>query len=137
MSNILPEHKHYKKNRSIAELISFGIAIFILIITISLILYSWQTQGHKPPILSVKIENEVRQAEQKFYVPFTVKNIGGRTAQSVQIIGQLEIKDGIPEIGEQRIDFLSGGETAKGVFVFSRDPKPGELTIRVASYKLP
>ncbi|MGB3511580.1 MAG: hypothetical protein WBA93_20550 [Microcoleaceae cyanobacterium] len=52
-------------------------------------------------------------------------------------MAKLKIKDEIKEMGEQRIDFLSGGETARGVFVFSRDPKKGVLTIRVASYKLP
>ena len=39
--------------------------------------------------------------------------------------------------GEQQIDFLSGGETAEGAFVFTLDPAAGELELRVASYKLP
>ncbi|MGB3511579.1 MAG: hypothetical protein WBA93_20545 [Microcoleaceae cyanobacterium] len=79
MSNTLPEHKHHKKSRSTPEWISFSLAILIVIIIVSLIFYSWQKQENKPPVLSVKIEKEVREAEQEFYIPFTVKNIGGGT----------------------------------------------------------
>ncbi|MDY7002420.1 MAG: TIGR02588 family protein [Cyanobacteriota bacterium] len=135
--NIFSEHKHHKKSRSIAEWISLSVAILIVIIILSLILYSWHTQENKPPIFSVKIENEVREVGQEFYVPFIVKNTGGETAQSVQVVGQLKMQDEMQEIGEQYIDFLSGGAAIKGVFVFSHHPKEGKLTIRVASYKLP
>jgi uncharacterized protein (TIGR02588 family) len=43
----------------------------------------------------------------------------------------------VEESGEQQIDFLASGEKEEGAFVFSRDPRQGELVMRVASYKLP
>ncbi len=84
------------------------------------------------------VEQEIRYYETQYYVPFTVYNIGGQTAKSVQVIGELQIEDDkIDEEGEQLIDFLSGGEKASGAFIFTHNPEQGKLMIRVASYKLP
>jgi uncharacterized protein (TIGR02588 family) len=53
------------------------------------------------------------------------------------VIAELSINGKVEEDGEQQIDFLASGETEEGAFVFSRDPRQGELVVRVASYKLP
>lgn len=126
-----------KPPRSAAEWISFGIALFILAGIVGLVVYKWLTQKNQPPVLSVTPNSEVREAPGQFYVPFEVKNTGGETAELVQVIAELSINGEVEEAGEQQIDFLAGGETEEGAFVFSRDPRKGELVIRVASYKLP
>lgn len=124
------------QSRSLAEWISFSIAIVIMAILLGLVFYSWQNKEVQPPILAVK-QASVRQLEGQFYVPFTVVNEGGKTVASVQVIGQLLIDEKIAEAGEQQIDFLSGGEKQSGAFIFTRNPQEGELILRVASYKLP
>lgn len=54
------------------------------------------------------------------------------------MIGELQIQaENIQQTGQQQIDFLSGGETASGAFIFTENPQQGQLDIRVASYKLP
>jgi uncharacterized protein (TIGR02588 family) len=53
------------------------------------------------------------------------------------VIAELRINGEVEESGEQQIDFLASGEMEEGAFVFSRDPRKGELVVRVASYKLP
>ena len=132
------DKKGQKKQRSFPERLSFGAAIFIVGFLIFLILYQWRVQEDEPPLLSITVEREIRQFGSQFYVPFTVYNIGGQTAKSVQVVGELQIKDeNIQQEGEQQIDFLSGGEKASGAFIFTHNPDKGILIIRVASYKLP
>lgn len=122
---------------SMAEKISFSIAIVIVVLLLGLVIYSWRIQKHKPPILTLTQPEIIRQEQKQFYVPFKIMNEGGETAQSVQVIGELYFNGEVIEQGEQQIDYLSGGESASGAFIFSRNPQEGEVKIRVASYKLP
>jgi len=126
-----PQHR-----RSFAEWVTFGIAALILVTIASLVIYDWVGTPPSPPIISLTQNGEIREADGLFYVPFTITNTGGDTAEAVQVIAELRIGDEV-EAGEQQIDFLAGDETAEGAFVFSRNPKDGELRLRVASYKIP
>jgi uncharacterized protein (TIGR02588 family) len=125
--------------RSPAEWISFSIASFILAIVVGLAGYLWlgQEQNQEPPDLHVSTTQGIRQSSGQFYVPFKIENIGGQTAESVQVIAELRINGTVAEEGEQLIDFLASHELEEGAFIFTRDPQAGELTVRVASYKLP
>lgn len=128
--------KTYKRRkfRISTEWVTFIIASLLIAILIGLVLLSW-SKDKQPPVLSVS-ESEVRAAAGQFYVPFTVENTGGETVESVQVIGELRLGADV-ETGEQQIDFLSGGEAEEGAFIFSRDPRQGDLRLRVASYRLP
>lgn len=64
-------------------------------------------------------------------------NYGGETAESVEVVASLIVKEHTVETGRQQIDFLSRHEERLGEFIFSRDPQQGRLNIRVASYKSP
>lgn len=124
--------------RSRAEWITFGMASSVLAIVVGLVGYTWlDEQQQQPPILSVLNTETIRAANGQFYVPFTVTNSGGETVESVQILAELRVGGAIVEAGDLEIDFLSTEEKAEGAFVFSRDPKQGQLTLRIASYKLP
>jgi uncharacterized protein (TIGR02588 family) len=123
--------------RSAAEWITLGIASFILAIIVSLVGYIWLNEKDQPPILSVSNKQNTWEADGQFYVPFEVVNTGGETAESVQLIAELEIEGKVTQTGEQQIDFLSRGEKQEGAFVFNQDPRKGRLIIRVASYKSP
>ncbi len=123
--------------RSPAEWTTFSIALLIVAVIVGLVIYKWLTQKHQPPILSINRSSKIREAPGQFYVPFEIKNTGGETADSVQVIAELRINGEIEESGEQQIDFLASGEKEEGAFVFSHDPRKGELVVRVASYKLP
>jgi uncharacterized protein (TIGR02588 family) len=126
-----------QRSRISAELITIAISSLIVAILIGLILLAWVTKDDRPPILSISTPEAVRQEQGYYYVPFTVKNDGGGTAESVQVIGELRINGQVEEQGEQQIDFLSSREEEEGAFVFSRNPASGNLVLRVASYKLP
>lgn len=123
--------------RSLPEKVSFSLSLAIVGILIALIGYTWITGDANPPILSVVTNTEIRQANQQYYVPFSITNSGGETAESVEVMAELSFNDQVIETGTQQIDFLSRQEKRSGEFIFSRDPQQGELKIRVASYKLP
>ncbi len=126
-----------KPKRSPAEWTTFSIALLILAAVVGLVIYKWLTQKNQPPVLSVSASSEIREAPGQFYVPFSITNTGGETVESVQVIAELTINGEVEESGEQQMDFLASGEKEEGAFVFSRDPREGELSVRVASYKLP
>jgi uncharacterized protein (TIGR02588 family) len=123
--------------RSIAEWVTFSIASFILAIIVSLVGYTWLNEKNQPPILSVTKKETIREIAGQFYVPFEVVNSGGDTAESVQIMAELMIDGKVTETGEQQIDFLSSGESEEGAFIFTKNPRQGQLNLRVGSYKLP
>ncbi|MBE8989624.1 TIGR02588 family protein [Nostoc sp. LEGE 12450] len=123
--------------RSIAEWVTFNVASLILAIIVSLVGYTWLNEKNQPPILSVSKKETIREIDGQFYVPFEVVNTGGDTAESVQIMAELLIDGKVTETGEQQIDFLSSGESEEGAFIFSKNPRQGQLNFRVGSYKLP
>ncbi|GFE68814.1 TIGR02588 family protein [Chroococcus sp. FPU101] len=124
------------KNAIPAEWVTFAIALLIVLSMIGLVLYTWLTQDKQPPVLSIT-RSEIRETQGQFYIPFKVTNTGGETAESVQVLGEFLLNGEIEESGEQQIDFLSGGESQEGAFIFTRNPQNGEIVLRVASYKLP
>ncbi|NEU76107.1 TIGR02588 family protein [Hassallia byssoidea VB512170] len=126
-----------RPKRSLAEWVTFSIATLILTVIVGLVCYTWVNDKHEPPIVSVTNKEKIREVNGQFYVPFEIINNGGETAESVQIIAELKINNEVAETGEQQIDFLSSNEKEEGAFVFSTDPRKGQLTLRVASYKSP
>jgi uncharacterized protein (TIGR02588 family) len=129
--------KSQRRSGLSAESVTIAISSLIVAILMGLILLTWVKRDDRPPILSITINGAIRQEQNYYYVPFTVKNDGGGTAESVQVISELHINGQVEESGEQQIDFLSSREEEEGAFVFSRNPEAGDLVLRVASYKLP
>ncbi|AFZ44607.1 hypothetical protein PCC7418_2460 [Halothece sp. PCC 7418] len=124
------------QKRNCAEWITFMISSCILLALVGLILYDWLLSQQSPPILQVKTESVVEIREGQFYQPFVLENVGGSFAESVQVIASLSLHppDDL-EVGEQEISFLAAGEKKSGYFVFTHDPREGELNVRVASYR--
>ncbi|MEG4312163.1 MULTISPECIES: TIGR02588 family protein [unclassified Microcoleus] len=130
-------NKEQQQKRTFAEWVTFAIACLILFSITGLVLYNWVTKKQEPPVISVTRNTPIRENQGQFYVPFTVTNTGGETAESVQIMAELRVNGEVVESGDQQIDFLSSGETQEGAFIFSRNPSQGELIVRSSSYKLP
>ncbi|WP_017298233.1 TIGR02588 family protein [Nodosilinea nodulosa] len=124
-------------SRSVAEWISFGFSLLVVGAIAGLVVFSWSTEGDRPPSLTLKPGGKIRQENQQFYVPFELTNTGGETAESVQVSAELKINGEVEESGNVEIDFLARDETAEGAFVFNQNPDQGELVLRVSSYKKP
>lgn len=141
MSQFNPQHNdsppQQPEGRSPAEWVTFSVSLSILAALIGLVCYDWFTRRDEPPVLTVIQKGEIYNTQGQYYVPFEVKNTGGNTADSVQVIAELRINGEIEESGEQQIDFLSGGEAEKGAFIFTRNPQEGELVLRAGSYTSP
>lgn len=135
--NSQAKHPLEERERSPAEWVTFSVALAILFSIIGLVLYQWFAIGEKPPVITVEQSGTILETQGNFYVPFTITNDGGETADSVQVIAELRIDGEVEETGEQQIGFLAGGEMEEGAFIFSRNPEEGELTIRATSYQLP
>ena len=137
MSQAHTSESNERPPRSPAEWVTFWIASLIVLAIAGLTVFEWLSKEKQPPLISVTQNGVAREAQGNFYVPFAITNTGGGTAESVQVMAELRVNGEVEESGEQQIDFLSSGETEEGAFVFSRDPKEGEIVLRVASYKLP
>ncbi len=123
--------------RSMAEWVTFMVATVLLLALVGVIIYDWQVNQDRPPAFDVAVAESIRITDGRYYVPFVITNTGGRIANGVQVIAELDIPGQAEETGEQQIDFLSGHEQKEGSFVFNHDPHRGELVVRVASYRLP
>ncbi len=123
--------------RSLAEWITLTISSLVLLLVVGLVLYDWQISKNLPPAFQVEVSETTQIIEGQYYVPFTLKNTGGRIARTVQVIAELNLTDSDDETGEQQFDFLSGNERKQGGFVFEHDPQTGNLVVRVASFGLP
>lgn len=126
-----------RSSRSPLQWLTFGIASTILITLVALVIFAEVKSQNRPPVLTVEVVTPFRAVEDQYYVPFTVANQGGESAEAIQIVAELRLDGETDEMGEQQISSLSGGEEVQGSFVFSHDPEQGDLILRVASYREP
>lgn len=126
-----------EKTRSLAEWITLALSTLVLAAIVGLVLYDWQLSKNLPPAFEVALLEPARVTAGRYYVPFTLRNTGGRIARTVQVMATLHLPNGTDETGEQQIDFLSGNERKQGGFVFEHNPQMGNLDVRVASFGLP
>ena len=137
LAPVVPETVELQKQRSLAEWITLSISTCVLVAMVGLVLYDWQISKNLPPAFRVEMMEAPQIVEGHYYVPFTLQNVGGRIARTVQVVAELRLEDGSEETGEQQFDFLSGNEQKKGGFVFDHNPRTGNLVVRVASFGLP
>ncbi len=124
-----------QRGRSAAEWTTLAISIILILGLLALVTYVSITGGNQPPIVEARpLDQEIRHEGESYYLPVSVTNRGGRTAQEVVIQAELAGSDGSSEASEFTLDFLAGGETREGTAVFATDPLAGELTIDVASF---
>jgi len=123
--------------RTTAEWWTFAVSLALVAGVVGLVVLSWATGPSGPPVLVARPSGPVVLEGGHYRVPFEVRNDGADAADQVQVVATLEFGGEVVAEGEQSVEFLSGGETEKGAFLFRRDPTRGELTIDVASYAVP
>jgi uncharacterized protein (TIGR02588 family) len=132
-----PRERRSRPVRSRAEWIAFAIALAALLFVVGAIVSLWMDGPPRPPHVVVEQDGPVRAVGGQFYVRVNVTNRGDRTAENVQVIGELSREGEVVEDGEQTVDFLGGGETEKVQFVFTQDPSSGQLSVRAGSFSVP
>ncbi len=108
LASAVTESTELQKQRSLAEWITLSISTFVLVTMVGLVLYDWQLSKNLPPAFRVEMMEAPQIVEGHYYVPFTLRNVGGRIARTVQVVAELHLEDGSEETGEQQFDFLSG-----------------------------
>jgi uncharacterized protein (TIGR02588 family) len=137
---MFPSSKNPRRKRPLqisAEGVTLAIASLIVALLVGLILFIWATQSHEDPIVQVNRQGDIHTEQGFYYVPFAVKNVGGGTAESVEIVAELRRNGEVEEEGQMQIDFLSSQEEQEGVFIFENDPASGDFTLRASGYRLP
>lgn len=124
--------------RTTAERITFVISLVILIAIFAFAGWANVRTGDAPPLIVVEAHlDAVRETDSGFYVPITIINIGGITAQDVTVTGALDTGGDQPETAEVVIAFLAGDESESAELVFTTDPNDGEFTVGATSYLQP
>lgn len=124
--------------RTFAERITFVVSLVILIVVFGVAGWVSITSNKDSPLIVVETRlEETRESGARFYVPITITNEGGLTAQDVVVTGELDTGEGQPESGEVTITFLSGGESEEAELVFTADPNEGDLTVGPTSFVYP
>lgn len=120
-----------------AETVTLAIASLLVAVLVALIIFIWITESDEDPVIAITRDQAIYEVRGQYYVPFTVTNEGGKTAEAVVIVAELKANGEVEESGEQEIDFLSSKEEEEGLFIFNQDPKTRELVIRASGYKMP
>ena len=119
-----------------AERLSFAISAAVLLALAGAICYLW-AQPRDPAEPVVKQVGTTRVVDGRSYITVEVRNAGDETAQAVQVIAELNLGNDVIAEGEQIIDFLSGGESEKAVFVFNDVPPAAGVDLQVVSFSQP
>lgn len=124
--------------RTTAERITFAISSLILAAIVGLAIWAGIRSGNASPTIEIQVRWEsIRQTDAGYYVPITVTNTGGETAQDVMITGVLDTGVESPETAEVTFMFLASGETEHAELVFASNPNDGELVVRPTSFVVP
>jgi uncharacterized protein (TIGR02588 family) len=120
--------------RTLAEWITLIVSTAILAGAFIVITYLYVVGDGDPIMIRTEAQlDQIRLSEDAYYVPIRVFNDGDTTAGDVQIQAELTTGEET-EASDFSILALSGNDSETGVVTFSRDPREGELTVRVASY---
>ncbi|MCA9833756.1 MAG: hypothetical protein KC435_07430 [Thermomicrobiales bacterium] len=121
-----------------AERITFIASLTILAVIVGLAIWADIRTGDASPTIEIEVhEASIRETENGFYVPISVTNTGGKTAQDVVVTGELKRSNGTTETAEVTFAFLAGAEEEQAELVFSSNPADGELTVRPTSFIVP
>lgn len=124
--------------RTTAERVTSIISLLVLVATFALAGWANANSGEGPPVIKVEAHmDQVRETESGFYLPITVTNTGGLTAQDVMVTGELDTGKDEPETAEITITFLSSSEKEEGHLIFTSDPNEGDFTIGPTSFVNP
>lgn len=122
--------------RSVVEWVTLAVSALILLALAGLIVYESLREEGDPPVIVVEADFDgVREAAGHFYLPVTVWNEGGRTAEAVEVAIRLGEGAEMEQVVVET-QFLPGGGSFEGVAVFERRPEQEEVGF-VASFVEP
>lgn len=131
------ERADEQRGRSPAELATLVISIAIVAAVAITITVLYVRGQETPPMLRAEPRLEqVWQTDDRFNLPVIVSNDGDRTAEEVSVEAEL-VRDGETETAAFTLAFLAGRDKGTGFVLFASDPRDGELTVKVTSFREP
>jgi uncharacterized protein (TIGR02588 family) len=116
--------------------VTLVISLLIIVGLIGLVIALSTNGGASPPrFTTTPLLDQTRHAEDAYYIPVAVTNLGGVTAQEVRIVGELTSPGGESVSAEFTIDVLAGGESLEGTMVLTTNPEEGQLEVTVESFR--
>ena len=120
------------QGRSLAEWVTFGICLAILVALVGLVTFADFRGEERPPTVEVTPAlDAVRHEGDRYYLPVQIRNQGDQTAEDVRVRLSLTSGDGEIESADVTVPFLAGRETARATVVFRKDPAQGSLTYAI------
>ncbi len=106
--------------------------------TVAAMTYDALTHEGTPPDFVVTVVGMQRVSGGGHLVELRAENRGGTTAAQVQVEGELSGGGAEePETSDVTIDYVPSGSSREAGLLFTRDPRSGDLRIRVKGYDLP
>ena len=123
-----PQTEQRPAERTRAEWITLAVSILIVLSVTGYIVYDLVAGSNVDPTIEVIPHYEEMRAEQgAFYLPITVVNHGGRTAEDVSIQFLLQGTEGRSQSTSLTFRFLAPGERSEAVLIFDDNPEEGRL----------
>lgn len=125
------------QGRSWAELMTLIVSILIVISVVGLMTWLYLEDSNVPPRLHAEpAMDQLRHEGDSFTLPVVVSNDGDRSAEDVAVVAELIHDDGT-ETAEFTLGFLAGKDKATGFVRFMNDPREGDLSVSVTSFREP
>lgn len=105
-------------------------------VAILVILIEAGLRPKSPPQIAVEVD-AVTQTEHGYVVEFTAVNSSPATGAAVEITATLHQGGELAEERRMTFDFLPPHSARRGGVIFTRDPRGGELSIRVEGFAEP
>lgn len=116
------------EGRTTAEWVTLAVSLLIALTVVGLLVYDFVAVGNDPPLIHVEPDySALRQEEGHYYLPITVTNQGGQTAEDVTIHFVLQPPDSPSESTDVTIRFMAPGERAAAALIFRTNPATGTL----------
>lgn len=126
------------QTRSTAEWVTLAISVTLVFGLVALTIFNELKSSAEPAIIGVEfVTEEIWQANERYYLPLSIRNHGGEPASDVTVEITLIPEDGEEQTGEVTITFLDVNETSSSVVTFDSDPTQGELSVSSLSFIQP
>lgn len=125
-----------KRQKNRLEWAVFGGSLLLVGAAMSLLAYQAWVGGTSSPQLDVVLGEPTLHGD-AFAVPLSVKNRGDETAENVQIEITLEIAGESEITSSLMLPYVPRHAMREGFVVFQKDPRLGQLRVRLVGYTLP
>lgn len=101
---------------------------------VAILIHEHMTETQPTPVLTIHVDKIEKQGEH-FLAAATARNDGDKTASRLECLARLTGRDNAVEEHMARIEFLPPHSTKRIGFVFSRDPREGDLKVAPGGYE--